>query len=438
MEAITEQLYGDGPERLWNADTTEEYVLSVCLHNKQALAQAMNSLYSQRDFQGQNAKAFAILENYFEAGKEIDPVTIQDIWVDMKIYSKQDAKGIVKAWKNDTNFKPKIDELSTIGGVRKAKNDIASLNNDANGKDATPEKLAQKAFDLAVSWNKGFSKKYFTAREVHKMKDERGEKLSLGIPLFDDQVYKYSGLHKGTVKARIFRSKHGKTRSECYEVAQHLRQGRTVMYFTLEGQNGDILDNVKQILKDEWREYQDQFLLVDDCFTIGDIRSAFIEAEFTEGVDVLVVDYLQEVMLDTKQYVGENQRINDVCREITHLATQYDCLVDLLSQVTTTSKSDKGYGHVPRVDDMYGSKKLKKAASMIVVGFRPKNYEELLKDQPLPPNRTGVQDPEGGWAPLSSVFLKPALSRKKLPCQHRWVHFVDTDSGLTLHQQELI
>lgn len=426
-------------ERYWNADNIEEYVLSACLHNEQALIKCMNTLYGARDFKNErNAQAFSVIENRFAADEKVDPLVVMDAWIDMGIYQQEGAQRIAGAWEGDHEYEPKIKELAKNGGIRKARKDITKLF-DKTKEDVTPDKLAQQAFDLAISWNNGSQKKYYTANEVHEMKDQRGEKLELGIPLLDQEVYKHAGLHKGTVKTSLFRSKHGKTRTACFEVAQHLRQGRTVMYFTLEGQNNDILDNVKQILKDEWKEYGSQFLLVDDCFDIDSIKSAYIEAEFTEeGVDVCVVDYIQEVQLDIGKWVGDNERITETTRQLTQLATKYNTLFNFLSQSTTVSKSDRGYGHVPDVHQVYGSKQIIKASSLIMVGFRPKNYEDLLRESPMPPYDMRVISPNEELAPISSVFMKPVLSRRKLECQHRWVHMIDSDSGIQIYSQELI
>jgi len=424
--------------RYLDAKNTEEYVLSVCLHNDHALAKAMNTLQSLRDFKiGNNSKAFGILQNKYQSGKDIDPTVICDSWIDLGIYTEAEAKSIVGKWQGDTDYEPKINELARLGGKRKAKKDIVKLNEFANT-DSDPEEIARKAFEFATSWNVGAVKKYKTAFEVHNEKDNRGEFLHLGVPLLDDYIYRHAGLHKGTVKSSIFRSKHGKTRSSCWEVAQHLRQGRTVMYFTLEGQNNDILGNVKQILKDEWREYGDHFLLVDNAFDIDSIESAFIEAEFTQGVDVVIIDYLQEVQLNIGRWVGDNERITETCRRLTQICTKYDVLMNLLSQVTTTEKGKKGYAHVPEVHDAYGSKQIIKASSMIIVGFRPKNFDELISQPNIPGAKPRVKDPEGRDAPMSSVFIKPALSRKKLEYQHRWLHFIDSSDGLKLHSQNLI
>jgi len=75
---------------------------------------------------------------------------------------------------------------------------------------------------------------------------------------------------------------------------------------------------------------------------------------------------------------------------------------------------------------------------MIMVGFRPKNFEELVTQPNMPGAGPKVKDPEGNDAPMSSVFVKPALSRKRLDYQHRWIHFVDSNYGLKLHSQNLI
>src|SRR5680860_375274 len=163
MQALTEM----DDRRYLDAKNTEQYVLSVCLHSKEALAKAMNTLSNLRDFKiGTNSKAFGIIQNRFQAGKDIDPVVICDTWIDLGIYSEAEANHIRNAWDHDTKFDPKINELAKLGGIRKAKKDISTLNDEAN-KDTHPEQLAKMAMDCAIGWNKGSEKKYKTAFEVH-------------------------------------------------------------------------------------------------------------------------------------------------------------------------------------------------------------------------------------------------------------------------------
>lgn len=432
---VNKQNILDTPLRLWEASGTEEYVLSACLHNKQALVKAITSLQAQRDFKdGMNARAFGVIVNRYQAGKPVDPVVVCDQWVDLGIYSQADARRVVGAWQGDADYEPKIEELALHGGMRKAKKDIGKLFEHA-GQDTTPEGLSKAAMDMAVSWSSGSGRKYQYASEVAR--GEQGQRLELGIPLLDEQVYQNAGLNKGTVKAVIFREKHGKTRFACWEAAQHLRQGRTVLYITGEGQNIDIKGNFQQILQDEFPDHHNRLLMKDSAVDISEIEATIIEAVFAEDIDVVVVDYLQLLELDVNRWVSENEKYNAICKRLRQLAVKYDFLLNLLSQSTSEEKASKGYGNVPDVYDAYGSKEIIKAASLILVGFRPGLYEELL-DKDIFDRKMKVMDPEERLVPRTSVFVKPVRSRHKIDCLHRWMHFVDTDSGLTLHRQELL
>lgn len=431
-----EALYDEPPKRLWTADNTEEYVLSIVLHNDRALAKAMSNLYSQRDFKnGMNKRAFGVIENRFEAGQDIDPVTIKDIWIDMGIFSKAEAESVVGAWDGDgSDYEKRIDFLAEQGGMREARKDLTDLWNES-GSDTTPQELAKKAIEYAVSWNSGSQKKYLKASEVKR--EDQGEKLNLGIPLLDTTVYKNAGLSRGTMKATLMREKHGKTRSACWEAAQHLRQGRTVLYVTAEGQNIDIKGNFQQLLKHEFSDYHNNLLLKDSVVDIGDIESTIIEAVFADEVDVVVVDYLQLLEFNPGRWVSENEKYNEICKRLTRLAVKYDFLLNLLSQATSQEKADKGWANVPDVYDAYGSKQLIKDASMIMVGFRPGLYEELLERDPFS-NGVKVKDPDESLIPKTSVFMKAVRSRKKIDCLHEYVHFIDTDNGLKIHKQSLV
>lgn len=425
----------ESPLRLWDAPETEEYVLSVILHNKQALVKAMSTLYSQRDFKnGMNAQAFAVIENRFDAGKDIDPVVVCDQWIDLGIYQTGQAQAVVGAWSGDSDYEPKIRELAVHGGMRKAKKDIGSLFEQASS-DTTPEELSKKAFDMAVSWNSGFTKKYYKASEVSP--EQQGERLGLGIPLLDETIYKNAGLCKGTVKGVIFREKHGKTRSACWEASQHLRQGRKVLYVTGEGQNIDIKGNFQQVLGPDFARYQDNLFLKDSAVDIAEIEATIIEAVFAEEVDVVVVDYLQLLELDVNRWVSENEKYNAICKRLRQMAVKYDFLLNLLSQATSQEKSDKGWYNVPQVYDAYGSKEIIKAASLIVIGFRPGLYDELL-DRDMFDRKMKVKGPNEDLVPRTSVFLKAVRSRNKIECLHQWAHFIDTDEGFKIHRQELL
>lgn len=426
--------------RLWNAENIEEYVISVCLHNKEALAKSMSSLVGVRDFKNPaNRDAFAIIEMRYEKGKSLDPIVIMDEWIDLDIYNPGQAKAVAGAWDGDTDYEPKIKELAILGGRRKAKKDIEQLW-DVAKTDIDVEQLSKKLMDTAVSWITGSQKKYSTGAEIDEMvrKGDKGRKLKQGIPILDDVLYKNAGQHTGTVKATVFREKHGKTRHACWEAAQDLRQGHKVLYVTLEGSARDITGNMKQILKDEWEKYNENVFLKDGTVNSDDIQSAIIEAVFTEKIDKVVIDYLHIMEQPDRKYLSENENSNRCCQQMTRLAVKYDFNLHILNQARQSQRHDTKYDRTPKVYDCYGSNQLIKDASIILVGIRSKNYEDLILEPPSPSLGLSVEDPDGNRAPFNSVFIKPILSRQKLECQHKWLHMIDTDSGLTIHRNELL
>jgi hypothetical protein len=400
----------------------------------------MNSLVGVRDFKkDRNRQAFAVIEMRYEKGKSLDPTVVIDAWIDMGVYDPSEAKIVASAWEGDTDFQPKIDELAELGGKRKAKKDIEELFDDA-GSNMDTEALANKARELAQSWLTGTKKKYMTAQEVEEaVKNQRiGEKLEQGIPLLDNVLYKHAGQHKGTVKATILREKHGKTRHACWETAQDLRQGNKVLYVTLEGTANDIIGNIKQVLQYEWDDHKDNLFLKDGTRSANQIEGAILDAVFNEDIDKVVIDYLHIMNHEDAKYLSENENSNKCCQRMTELAVKHDFNLHILNQARQADKQKTGYGNVPKVYDCYGSNQLIKDASIILVGIRPRNFDELITKTQVPPFKTRVKDPDGNTAPLNSVFIKPILGRKKLECQHQWLHLVDSDNGLQIYNNELI
>lgn len=428
-------------ERFWNALELEEYVISIVLYNQKALARAMSELDSRRDFKDPKLqKAFAVIEGRYEAQEDVDVLVLVNEWVDMAIFSNEhEAKRIATKSEGDHDYEPKIKELRRSGGMRKAQSDIQTLFK-ASKEDTDPETLAQKAYEAANSWITGSTRKYLTAEEVEEqeLNQKVGEKLLSGIPLLDNVLYKNAGQRKGTVKATIFREKHGKTRHACWEVAQDLRQGHKVLYVTLEGSNVDIKDNIKQVLQDEWSELKGSLLQKDGTVDADEIQATILEAVFAEDIDKVVIDYLQLMKQPKSRMISENENTNRCCQQITQMCVKHNLNMHYLSQARQADKMQNGYGNVPTVYDAYGSNQIIKDASIILVGFRPKLFETLVTKNSL---GARVKAPEGTrleYAPINSVFLKPILSRKKIDCLHMWAHFVDTDQGYKLQSQELL
>ena len=424
-------------ERYFDSKALEEYILSVCMHDKRAIVKCMTALDSARDFKdSNNAKAFGVLESFFTEDQSVDSLVVIERWVDLQIYDKATARYIFNCYNDDTDFQPKLEELKELSVFNNARQDIQDLN-DMTYQDIKSEKLISTARDMVTQWTTTTNKSYKSAREIEEeIKNEVvGKKLTLGIPLIDDFYFKNAGQYKGTVRGTILREKHGKTRYACWDAAMDLLQGHKVLYCTLEGQSREIYGNFEEILEDRFDAVKDNLFIKDAEVGLEELSNTIVDSAYSEGIDKLTLDYLQLVKHPRHTYLSENENTNKCCERLTQICVKHDLLGHYLAQAKQEDPKKSKWGLVPGKYDVYGSKQLIKDCSMLQVGIRPKEYEDMIIVNALGDK---VEGPNGYPQPINSVFLKTIASRKKNDYAHRWVHFVDSSRGFNLHQNELL
>lgn len=416
----------------------EDYVISICLNNSEALNYIYSQLSFDRDFTGPNHKAMQVFEKEYLSDGEIDPLVIGEKWVALDIYDEGTVRYLMTAYDQDTDYEKKVQALRRLGVFRQAQRDIYDLNKLIQS-DIDPHDLTTAAMDKVLSWSHGSGKKYKDSETVERETEEgvKGERLYQGVPLLDSTLYKYGGQRKGQVKATVFREKHGKTRHACWEVAMDLLMGWRVLYCTTEGRSQEVIDNLKEILQDQWPRVKDGLKHLDGVTDTAEICTAIREFAFNGG-DKVVVDHIQRLQLSTVSARDRVAQADMSCMMLTDHAVRYDLNMHLLNQANQPDKHIRGWNFVPDVYDCYGSNQLIKDAYIILVGFRPMTRKELIVDNPLAEFGKKVKGPDGDPVPLNSVFVKPILSRKKMPHLHMYMHFLDTDEGYKVHSQEMI
>ncbi|MDR9419495.1 hypothetical protein [Gracilimonas sp.] len=413
----------------------QEYVISKMCHSKEAAVWGLTKL-NPSHFTGQGRTYYSIIKSLYKLYGSVDLHTFVSQSSAQRIKESnaneiyQYAQGQTDEWRNVfQEFK----QDSIKRNIRKDLQDLLTVSN--NGYDVS--EIASKTTSKAVNWISDTEKRYYTGEEIDNLNEEEGEPITTGFQLYDDHIYKHGGNLKGQMKGVICREKHGKTRSECWEVAQNIRQGYKVLYITLEGRKQDITGNLKQILQSDWNQYRNNFLGVDGTVDIEEIESVILEAVLVEHVDKVVIDYIQLAVAPGN---SENERINAATERLRHLMVKYNFHLTLLSQArkestyTTVPKDSQGnklvpdgWKHVPGVNDAYGSNALIKAATIIIVGFRPNLYEENIEHSPL---GTKVINPEKGKDSVHSFYMQIARTRYKPEYLHQWWRFIDSDSGL--------
>lgn len=413
----------------------QDYVLSKMCNDSKPAVWGLTRLNASH-FDQQGKIYYSIIKSLYKIYGSVDLHTFVSQSVAQRLNESksndlyQYSNGHTDEWENV--FK----EFKQESIKRNIRSDFQNLIESTNDGSSVSE-IASKTTSKAVNWISDTEKRYYTGEEIDNLTDEYGAPIKTGYPLYDDMIYLHGGNRKGQMKGVICREKHGKTRSECWEVAQNIRQGNKVLYITMEGVKKDITGNIKQVLQSEWDQYKNNFLGVDGIVGIDEIESVILEAVLIEQVDKVVIDYIQLVIADGN---SENERINNATERLRHLMVKYNFHLSLLSQArkestyTSVPKDangnalvPNGWKHAPDVNDAYGSMSLIKAASIIFVGFRPNLYDENVEH-----NQMGAKviNPEWNQDPLHSFYLKTTRTRYKPEYLHQWWRFTDTDNGL--------
>lgn len=415
----------------------EHYSISAICNYDDAAVYAITKMKVQH-FTEQNRKLFKIATGLYKLNKRVD-LGVFESQAQGLGYSKADAQFIYHyALDFDDNWLNNFEELKKVGTYRIISENTHEIDQLRLAGESI-QKISGKATKFASEWITGLEKTYYSGKEVDELTEEIGSPIKTGYPIFDDEIYKYGGNRTGQMLGVLLREKHGKTRSQCWECAQNIRMGHKVLYFALEATKKEIVGNVKQVLQHEWEEFRENFFVVDGVRELSEMEAITMEAVLVDGVQKVVIDYAQLIQSSGD---NENNRINNAVETFRYLMIKLDfnCVMLTQAKKADASKSapkdsdgmllaPKGYKFVPEPDDMYGSNAIIKAASLMIIGFRPNRYMDLVKHSPM---GKSVINPHDREASYNSLFMKIGLTRYKAEFLHRWYGFLDTDEGLKL------
>lgn len=133
-----------------------------------------------------------------------------------------------------------------------------------------------------------------------------------------------------------------------------------------------------------------------DCEYISDVVRRL---KRTQGVDMVVVDYLQDVKERGENNDNQGSAIGRICRKLRRIAQEFDCHVMGLSQVTrgAEASTDKRPGNA----DLAGSTGIETSADVIMLLYREDHYKpDTLKQNILEVNFTKQRNGKVGKVEL--------------------------------------
>jgi len=180
-----------------------------------------------------------------------------------------------------------------------------------------------------------------------------------------------------------------------------------------------------QIEEDEWTQLSETMVVTSSlpihflhkCRKVEDLRREVSRLMDTEGMDMLVVDYLQ--LMQTRQYYKDNHlRVGYITKELRNIATDFKIPVLVCAQVGRSAQ-----GSMPTLNELRDSGEIEQDADSVIFIHRAQSADDstvLSADAPYFDTLTeggkryvvfGVAKMRQGKIGSTSMIYDPALMR---------------------------
>ena len=105
-----------------------------------------------------------------------------------------------------------------------------------------------------------------------------------------------------------------------------------------------------------------------------DIISKCRKLKMTEGLDLVVIDYLQLMTMGNKSYESRTNEVSSITRTLKVAAKELNVPIILLSQLNR--EVDKRDNHKPVLSDLRESGSIEQDADIVLFLYNPENYED--------------------------------------------------------------
>jgi len=239
--------------------------------------------------------------------------------------------------------------------------------------------------------------RYERFAEMHESKEEDSVKgVSTGYKSLDSKL---SGLQPSDLIVIAARPSMGKT-ALALNIAQNaaIRAHKNVGIFSLEMSKEQLVDRLfaSMLGVDSWKlqrgrledsdfqnmgpimdELNKANIFIDDSVasTIPELRAKARRLQMENGLDLLIIDYLQLMSTGNQGYVGNRvQEISEISRSLKQLGRELHVPIVALSQLSRAVESRPG--NIPQLSDLRDSGSIEQDADVVLMMYREDYYEE--------------------------------------------------------------
>ena len=388
-----------------------------------------------------------------ESGVPIDPVVLQSRLSEKKLpeqfSSVQFIGGLISSVPTSANIKTYAEivaEKSLLRKIIKSNEEIAGrCYRDEEDVGDILNDSEKAVFNLAQHRNVGdiVPIKKIVSNALSKIEAAYYNKgIVTGVATgFIDLDYKTAGMQPSDLVLIAARPSMGKT-AFVLNIAQHMaiKNNRHVAIFSLEMSKEQLINRMfslqsavdaqklrtGRLTLEDWNKLTDSAneigksnLIIDDTpsISIGQLRSKCRKMKLSQGLDVVIIDYLQLMTGSGKFSDSKNQEVSEISRALKALARELQVPVIALSQLSrkVEGRDDKR----PMLSDLRESGAIEQDADVVMFIYREFYYtkdteKENLAEIIIAKQRNGpVGTVELAWLPELTRFANLEHRKKE-------------------------
>ena len=393
----------------------EQSVIGAMLMDREAILSATEILHPEDFYYHQYGVMFEAMAELHNEGRPVDLVTLQDRLkeknVAPEVYSIEMVRELLNAVPTSANVKSYAQIVHDKAVLRRLIQTNEQIINECYaGTQSVDEILGDtetKVFNLLKDSNatENVPIRQIALDVLGKIEAAAKNKSPItGVPSgFIDLDYKTSGFQPSDMILIAARPSMGKT-AFVLNIAQHVafKKNLSVAIFSLEMSKEQLVNRLfaqesrvnSQNLRtgnlsdDDWDKLIESVgvignskLMIDDTpgISISELRSKCRKFKLEQGLDLVIIDYLQLMTGSKKNQDNRQQEVAEISRSLKALAREMNCPVIALSQLSRAveSRTDKR----PMLSDLRESGSIEQDADLVMFIYRDEYYNKDTTDK---------------------------------------------------------
>lgn len=394
----------------------EQSVLGSLLMDSDLIGDVMEVISSEDEFYHEAHKEiYRTIKRLFSEGKTIDMITVSDELTKNQLLQAvggfeylSELSDVGTLISNVSNHAKIVHEKFTLRRLIKSSTEIVEKGYESHDAESLIEEAESSIFEISQNRDKkGFQAisdiLQTTYEKIVQLHEDPNAMtgISTGFDALDEKT---NGMQRSDLILVAARPSMGKT-AFALNLCQHaaVKEKKSVAIFSLEMAADQLVQRLLsaqslvsigdirtgQIEDDDWfkltrssAQLAEAKIFIDDTpgITVAEIRSKCRRLKMSQGLDLIMIDYLQ-LMSGGGKSENRQQEISTISRSLKGIAREMNCPVIALSQLSRASELRAD--HRPILSDLRESGAIEQDADLVMFLYRDEYYNPDTVDEKL-------------------------------------------------------